>query len=348
VLPSANRRANAPFRRILRTCVRKRLTEILNMKSLRVLFVVLVAILFSPACTWKGSAAQSSGFRATNVVIVVIDGPRQTEMWRDERRAHIPRLSGSLAPVGVLMPGFRNNGPTYTNAGHTALCTGIYEDIDNQGQQLPSHAGILQHFLRSSGLPASKAWLITSKDKLNILGDTVEPSWQGHYRPSVWSGKNGAGAGSGYAEDPETMAAAKRILAHDHPRLVFINLKEPDAAGHGGNWDAYLHALEASDAIAVELWNFLQADTFYRDKTAYFITHDHGRHLDGIADGFVSHGDGCEGCRGIALLAVGPDFKRGAVVAEGGEQIDVPVTVARILGFGLPDAKGRVLKELFQ
>ena len=207
---------------------------------------------------------------------------------------------------------------------------------------------MFQHFLKATGLPREKAWVITSKDKLAILGDTSELGWHGLYIPSRWCGVDGKGPGAGYAEDSETMATVKDVLAKHHPRLMLINLKQPDANGHGGHWDQYLQALRQSDAYAAELWKFLQADPAYRGHTAYFITHDHGRHLDGVADGFVNHGCNCEGCRRTALLALGPDFKKGEVIKTGGEQIDLPVTVAAILGFEMPGLKGRVLKELFR
>ena len=292
-------------------------------------------------------ASAARTFQATSVVILVIDGPRQSELWGDPSRANIPHLDRELRPLGVLLPGFRNNGPTYTTSGHTAIATGIYEDLDNTvGSQLPSHAGLFQHFLEASGLPAEKAWVITSKDKLAILGDTAQPGWQGRHQPQRWCGAGGTGPG--YADDAETMRKVKQVLATWHPRLMLINLKQPDAAGHAGVWTEYLAALRASDAHAAELWNALQADPQYRDRTAFFVTHDHGRHLDGIADGFRNHGDGCPGCRAVALLALGPDFRAGTVVPAGGELVDLPVTVAAILGFPLPDARGRVLTELFR
>lgn len=287
-------------------------------------------------------------FKSKNVVVLVIDGPRQSEMWEDSSRKYIPQLSSKLAPQGTLLSSFRNNGPTYTNAGHTALCTGIYEEMENsKGRQLPSRPGIFQHFLKASRLPKSKAWVITTKDKLHILSDTSDSAWSGRHMPSTWCGHGGKGIGSGYGKDDATMAAAKEILTRDQPRLVLINLKEPDSGGHGGNWEKYLEGLRASDAYAAELWEHLQGDAYYRDATALFITHDHGRHLDGVKNGFIDHGCDCEGCRKISLLALGPDFKKGTVIDGAAEQIDLPLTVAAMLGFEMPGLKGRELKELY-
>jgi hypothetical protein len=311
---------------------------------------ILLALLgLLPLLACRAGTASGRSYAATNVVILVLDGPRQSEMWGDPARSHIPHLNADLAPMGTLLAGFRSNGPTYTNSGHAAITTGFYQEIENAGgTQLPDHAGVFQHFLRASGLPREKAWVITSKDKLAILGDTVETGWQGQDSPSLWCGLNGGGLGSGYAEDADTVSKVTSILALHHPRLLLVNLKQPDAAGHAGIFGGYLAALAASDAHALEIWNALQADPVYADRTAFFVTHDHGRHLDGIADGFIGHGDGCQGCRQVALLALGPDFQAGRVVASGGELIDLPVTVADILGFPLPGARGRVLTELLR
>lgn len=320
------------------------------MRLLKRLLIALLALLGLLLACSGGSGSSpglSSGppsgrtYLATSVVILVIDGPRQSEMWGN--RVNIPHLDAELAPLGTLLTGFRNQGPTNTNSGHAAISTGFYQEIENlNDDQLPSHAGIFQHFLLTSGLPREKAWVITSKDKLAILGDTTQSGWQGRYTPSLWCGVDGPG--SGYTEDAVTVARVKTVLATYHPRLVLINLKEPDSAGHGGDWAAYLSALGASDACAAEIWNTLQADPTYAGKTAFFVTHDHGRHLTD----FTSHGDGCEGCRQVALLALGPDFRTATTIPSGGELIDLTATAADILGFSLPGASGRILEEILK
>ena len=76
------------------------------------------------------------------------------------------------------------------------------------------------------------------------------------------------------------------------------------------------------------------------------MSNDHGRHTDGTKDGYVSHGDSCEGCRHILLYAKGPDFKRGVEIATKREQIDIAATAAAILGIDIPGSKGQVLEEL--
>src|SRR4051812_28183783 len=176
------------------------------------------------------------------VILVVIDGPRRSEMWDDPAKAHIPHIAKDLAPQGVVLPDFRNDGPTYTNAGHTALTTGLYQEIDNSGKELPRAPGLFQRWLEKSGAGASDAWIVASKDKLDILRDCLDPAYRGRFLASVDCGR--AGNGSGYRDDDQTEAHLLGILAKDAPHLVLVNFKEPDASGHANDWPAYLRGIE--------------------------------------------------------------------------------------------------------
>jgi arylsulfatase A-like enzyme len=123
---------------------------------------------------------------------------------------------------------------------------------------------------------------------------------------------------------------------------------EPDGFAHAGNLEYYLRGIARDDKYVGELYDFLQKSKAYRNPTALLITNDHGRHLDGIDGGFVDHGDGCEGCRHISLLAIGPDFKKGRTLTEIYTQPDVPSTVAYLLGFPLEQSQGKVIKDLLK
>ena len=96
----------------------------------------------------------------------------------------------------------------------------------------------------------------------------------------------------------------------------------------------------------MKLWEFIQNDPYYKDNTTLLITNDHGRHPDGHKEGFKEHGDNCDGCKQIYLLALGPDFKQNVVITEEYEQIDLSVTVAKLLNFTIPTSKGRLIAPL--
>ena len=47
------------------------------------------------------------------------------------------------------------------------------------------------------------------------------------------------------------------------------------------------------------------------------------------------------------FFAIGPDFKAGETFDLPAEQIDIPKTIAELLGFNFPGSDGRVMSELF-
>lgn len=275
----------------------------------------------------------------------MIDGPRYTETWGEPTRQYIPQQNKVMLPQGVLYTQFKNNGPTYTNAGHSAITTGFYQPINNSGKELPRNPSLFQRYI-ATGKPKTDAWVIASKDKLEILIDTLNPEWSGKHLASSICGTSGNG--SQYCEDSVTWERIMKLLPEHKPHVVLINFKEPDASGHAKKWESYLQGIRDTDAYAAKLWAWIQSHPDFKDQTALFITNDHGRHIDGRLDGYISHGDECSGCRHISLLALGPDFKKGKELDTPAGQIDIAVTAAEILGLKIEGSSGRVLTELFE
>jgi hypothetical protein len=285
-------------------------------------------------------------FQTENVVVIVVDGARYSESWGDPTHANIPNLD-SLKSEGVFFPNFFNCGDTRTVPGHTALTTGVYEGLDNNGYDTPTNPSFFQCWAEKFDASSKEAWVITSKGKLEVLGNCTRSGWKNMFVPETHCGVDGAGLSSGYQDDSSTVAQGLTILETHHPKLVLFNLREPDYSGHGGVWSEYLSALQASDAYVKQIVEFIKNDPVYAGKTTIFITSDHGRHTDGVAEGFSGHGDDCEGCQRIGMLAIGPDFTPGETVETKYGQIDIPATIARMLHFRMQNAKGTNIKELF-
>ncbi|MFD3000559.1 sulfatase-like hydrolase/transferase [Pontibacter toksunensis] len=279
--------------------------------------------------------AQKKPLRTKNVIIVVIDGPRYSETWA-VTPGLIPNMSARMKPKGGFLSNFYNDAYTYTNSGHAAITTGVNQPIDNNGDELPANPSIFQYFLKQSGKPATAAWIVSSKDKLHMLANTQRPDWQGTYQPSFDGGISGPG--SGYRMDSLTLEAAKNVLNTHKPNLVLINFMEPDGFAHAGNSENYLRGISRNDRYVKQLWDFLNDDSYYKNKTTLIITNDHGRHLDGIDGGWMEHGDSCEGCQKISLLALGPDFRKGRVIENRYTLVDIAPTVARLLRFEMDPA----------
>lgn len=297
------------------------------------------------ALAWSNGDTQTK-YKTENVIIMIMDGPRYSETWGDSTHQHIPHMANDMAEHGVVYTNFRNNGPTYTCSGHTAIATGVYQRIDNTGKKYPKNPTIFQYFLKATGKSRKAAYVIASKDKLAILTDTKKRKWREQYRPYSDCGVNGFR--TGYRSDLETYKSSLEILKKDKPNLVLINFRQPDSWGHAANYERYLSSMKKTDEYIYKIFEFIRSDPHYRGKTTIFVTNDHGRHLDGHKDGFVSHGDNCEGCRKINCFAYGPDFKKGIITDEARELIDIPITTAKLLNIEFnKKAKGQLMTELF-
>lgn len=306
---------------------------------------LLILVTLICCCSTCKQDVPATVFKTKHVVIIIVDGPRWTETWGEPWHLYIPQRA-AMAQQGVVLTNFRNEGFTYTNAGHTALLTGNIEPINNSGQELPEHPGIFQYYRKVYNKPAEKVWLVASKDKLHILTDCKNANWKGKYSPRFDVGIDGPG--TGYRLDSVTHAHALNVLSTDHPDLMMISYREPDFTGHTNNWTGYLQQIRNTDAYVAEIWRALQNDPYYAGATTLLVTNDHGRHLDNVSGGFGSHGDACEGCRKIELLAIGPDFKTNVVSDVFYEQRDISRTVAYLLGVPMETSDGRVMQTLFR
>jgi hypothetical protein len=74
-----------------------------------------------------------------------------------------------------------------------------------------------------------------------------------------------------------TFLNAREYIAVYHPKVVFIGLGETDEFAHQGKYDLYLQQAGSFDRMVGELWYFVQTHAFYRNKTVFLITTDHGR-----------------------------------------------------------------------
>jgi hypothetical protein len=314
------------------------------MKTLPKLFLaslLIVAVIFS--CKKK---EENTSYITENVIVVIVDGARYSETWGDTSHQNIPNLAGPMAKTGLVNTQFYNMGPTYTLAGHTSITTGYYQEINNSGNELPRYPSFFQYLNATKKINKTLSWVIASKDKLEILSNCQNCKFKDKFRPSADCGISGLG--SGYRDDSITCKAVIHVLSEYHPKLILVNFKEPDYSAHFNGWESYLQGIKSTDAYVYKIWNYIKNDSYYSGKTTMFVTNDHGRHLDSIADGFVSHGDACSGCRHISLYAFGPDFKNGAIINQKRELVDLNATVSELLNLDMEYGKGHVMYELFK
>lgn len=102
----------------------------------------------------------------------------------------------------------------------------------------------------------------------------------------------------------------KLALAHlkaFHPRVMHIGFGETDDWAHAKNYQRVLDSFNLADGFIGELWQFVQSDPQYRDKTTIIITTDHGR---GSTDkNWMNHWVATPEATYIWMAFISPDVK---------------------------------------
>lgn len=98
------------------------------------------------------------------------------------------------------------------------------------------------------------------------------------------------------------------ILEHDRPRVVYMAIIQTDHWAHQLQYDTYLTLIHEADSYIASIWDFVQQDDFYMDRTTLLITTDHGR---GIGSEWHTHGadGGVHRADETWFAIVGPDTK---------------------------------------
>jgi hypothetical protein len=138
--------------------------------------------------------------------------------------------------------------------------------------------------------------------------------------------------------DTMTYHFAKEYIHRNHPRFAFIGFDETDGFAHEGRYDAYLNATHTEDRFMEDLWNMIQSDPQYKDKTTLIITCDHGRgnKRPGM---WRHHGKLVKDAHQIWLAAIGPDIPALGEVKGGKKyyQKQIAQTIAHLLGKNYTD-----------
>lgn len=268
---------------------------------------------------------------AQNVIIAVVDGARYTETFGSTNPSEtIPHLWNDLMPLGTVYNNFYNSGITTTNPGHATLLTGTWQTIANDGSQRPTSPTVFEYFRKEKSALESENYVVAGKSKLTILTNSDDPDYGATYMASDIYGD---------ITDDEVYLNLVGAMDAYHPKLILVNFPSVDRAGHSGIWDDYLSAITNVDNLIYQLWYKIENDPYYKNNTTLFITNDHGRHTAN----FSSHGDDCEGCQHLMLLALGRNIFPGKIVSEKKYQIALARAIGELLVFTTSGATGSSL-----
>jgi hypothetical protein len=145
--------------------------------------------------------------------------------------------------------------------------------------------------------------------------------------------------------DELTFFITREIMREFAPRLMLVNFWDMDVA-HWGSYSLYLNAITKTDRLTGMLWDEIQANPNYRDKTTMLVLPELGRDGDqNAANGFLNHRSGDPSCRNMWLLAMGAGVPRGETDRPV-HHVDVAATAAELLGVKAVGMTGSPMREL--
>ena len=129
-----------------------------------------------------------------------------------------------------------------------------------------------------------------------------------------------------------TFLSAREYIEHHKPRVVLIGFGETDEFAHGRQYDLYLQQANNVDKMIAELWYYVQTDPFYRNKTTFLITTDHGRGRKNST--WFKHGILTGGSGEIWFAIIGPGITPQGEIKTSSRiyQKQIAPTIADLLG----------------
>ncbi len=296
-----------------------------------------VWIIFLLFCQGAFSTARAE----KKFMIVIIDGARYTETFGDPNHTYIPNM-WSLGSQGTYLSQFFNDSLTYTSRAIPALWCGAWTEVrdtlyNGNNTLYAVKPTIFEYYRGQKNVPPEDCFYV-----LKYINSLWLPSFHPDYGPPTWPRFHSVGS-----TDADVANETQWVMNTFHPNFLWVYLADVDGAGHSGVWSDYVAAIQSADSIVGVLWNALQADPFYQDSTYLFVTNDHGRH-DDQHGGFSGHGDGCEGCRHIMFLALGPQIRPNYVSSQYRRTPDMAVTASALLDLNPEYATGEIMTEMLR
>lgn len=154
-------------------------------------------------------------------------------------------------------------------------------------------------------------------------------------------------AASFVSPDELSVYITKHVMRAFAPSLLFLTLHDIDIA-HSGAYSLYLEGIRRTDRLCAELWNEVQQNQEYKDRTTLLILPDFGRDGDDDSggNGFQHHRTGSASARTTWMMALGSGVREKTIVHRPVESIDVTPSVAGLFGLDARLAQGKPIPEL--
>jgi hypothetical protein len=278
-------------------------------------------------------------YKAKNVFIVIGDQFRHDESFGDRTHQYIPHVWNDLVPNGSLCVTFYGN-PSYLVLVHLATLTGSWKDVRRlRPQDYPDQPTMFEYFRKGLNKDEKSCYFITSKHEFNFMNYSNHEDYGEDYAASVEFTKE-------KNNDDELYNKLVANMAKNKPQLVCAilgSVKSYNKKKRPEEVQKLRDGLVKMDNIIYKIWQAIQADPNYKDKTDFIFLNDHGDLID--------HEDCDDECKRYwVVLGLGPDFKKKYSVENKWRQVNVCPTVGKILNFPTPyvDKDAKVMDDFFQ
>lgn len=145
--------------------------------------------------------------------------------------------------------------------------------------------------------------------------------------------------------DELTFFITREVMREFAPRLILVNFWDMDVA-HWGSYSLYLQAITRTDRLTGMLWEEVQSNPQYKDRTTFLVLPELGRDGDvNASNGFLNHRSGDPSCRNVWLLALGAGIEPGQIDRPV-RHVDVTATAAAVLSVRAAEIAGSPIKEV--
>ncbi len=172
--------------------------------------------------------------------------------------------------------------------------------------------------------------------------DRLDPRVQSSIQAAIAGFVHGGGPTSG---DELTFFMTREVMRKFAPRVLAVALSDVEAA-HFGSYALHLSGIRTADRLAYQLWQEVEANPDYRDKTTMVILPEFGRDPDGSStNGFFNHRANDESTRDTWMMVLGAAVDKPQVVERPIQHVDVCPTLAGLLGCRPAEMQGTRLHE---
>jgi hypothetical protein len=154
-------------------------------------------------------------------------------------------------------------------------------------------------------------------------------------------------AGNLASPDELSVYIARELMRRLSPSLLWITLHDIDIA-HSGAFSLYIDGIRRADRLCADIWQAIQKDPEYANKTTMFILPDFGRDsdIDSGGNGFQHHRTGDAVSRTTWMIVLGPEVKQNVVVDRRVESTDLIPTLGSYFGFDARFSTGKPIPEV--